>query len=47
MTKDCGLAGLRLGYAIGAESVIEALRRAQPPWSVNALAQAAGVAALA
>ncbi len=46
MTKDFGLAGLRLGYAIGEEKVIERLRRIQPPWSVNALAQAAGVAAL-
>jgi len=46
LTKDCGLAGLRLGYAVGPEPVIEALRRVQPPWSVNALAQAAGVAAL-
>jgi L-threonine-O-3-phosphate decarboxylase len=46
MTKDYGLAGLRLGYAVGNERVIALLRRAQPPWSVNALAQAAGVAAL-
>jgi len=46
MTKDFALAGLRLGYAVGAERLITALRRAQPPWSVNALAQAAGVAAL-
>jgi threonine-phosphate decarboxylase len=46
LTKDCGLAGLRLGYAVGTEEVIVALRRTQPPWSVNALAQAAGVAAL-
>ena len=47
MTKDFGLAGLRLGYAAGPEPLIEGLRRVQPPWSVNALAQAAGVAALA
>jgi histidinol-phosphate/aromatic aminotransferase/cobyric acid decarboxylase-like protein len=46
MTKDFGLAGLRLGYAIGAPRLIAALRAAQPPWSVNALAQAAGVAVL-
>jgi histidinol-phosphate aminotransferase len=46
MTKDYCLAGLRLGYAVGATRLIAALRRAQPPWSVNALAQAAGVAAL-
>jgi threonine-phosphate decarboxylase len=46
LTKDCGLAGVRLGYAVGAEPVIEALRRVQPPWSVSAVAQAAGLAAL-
>jgi histidinol-phosphate aminotransferase len=46
MTKAYALAGLRLGYAVGAPDVLAALRRARPPWSVNALAQAAGVAAL-
>jgi len=46
MTKAYALAGLRLGYAVGSADVLEALRRARPPWSVNALAQAAGVAAL-
>jgi L-threonine-O-3-phosphate decarboxylase len=46
MTKDFALAGLRLGYALGAEEVIASLAQVRPPWSVNALAQAAGVAAL-
>jgi histidinol-phosphate/aromatic aminotransferase/cobyric acid decarboxylase-like protein len=46
MTKDFGLAGLRLGYAVGDEEVLELLRTVQPPWSVNAMAQAAGTAAL-
>ncbi|MFQ5856527.1 MAG: pyridoxal phosphate-dependent aminotransferase [Anaerolineae bacterium] len=46
MTKDYALAGLRLGYAVGHEAVIAALARVRPPWNVNALAQAAGVAAL-
>ena len=46
LTKDYALAGLRLGYAAGSEAVIAALSQARPPWSVNALAQAAGVAAL-
>ncbi len=46
MTKAHALAGLRLGYAVGHKEVIDALRRVQPPWSVNALAQAAGLAAL-
>jgi threonine-phosphate decarboxylase len=46
MTKDFGLAGVRLGYAVGPEPIVEALRRVQPPWSVSAPAQAAGAAAL-
>jgi len=46
MTKDFGLAGLRVGYAVGAEEVIALLRRVQPPWSVNALAQAAATTSL-
>jgi L-threonine-O-3-phosphate decarboxylase len=46
MTKDFGLAGLRLGYAVGDERTIGSLRQVQPPWSVNAPAQAAGTAAL-
>lgn len=47
MTKDYALAGLRLGYAVGDERIIAALGRTLPPWNVNALAQAAGLAALA
>ncbi len=46
MTKDFGLAGLRLGYAVGDERLLARLQEVQPPWSVNALAQAAGVTAL-
>jgi histidinol-phosphate/aromatic aminotransferase/cobyric acid decarboxylase-like protein len=46
MTKDYALAGLRLGYAVGHPDVIEAVRRVRPAWNVNALAQAAGAAAL-
>ncbi|HTU19880.1 MAG TPA: histidinol-phosphate transaminase [Gemmataceae bacterium] len=46
MTKEFALAGLRLGYAVGAEEAIASLARVRPPWSVNALAQAAGIAAL-
>lgn len=46
MTKAYALAGLRLGYAVGSPEILDALRRARPPWSVNALAQAAGIAAL-
>jgi histidinol-phosphate/aromatic aminotransferase/cobyric acid decarboxylase-like protein len=47
MTKDYALAGLRLGYLVGAESLIETVASVRPAWNVNALAQAAGLAALA
>lgn len=46
MTKAWGLAGLRLGYALGGRDVIDPLRAAKAPWNVNACAQAAGLAAL-
>lgn len=46
MTKDYGLAGLRLGYLLAAPEVLAAVRRLQPEWSVSAAAQAAGIAAL-
>lgn len=46
MTKDFALAGLRLGFAAAVPRLIEQLAMVQPPWSVNAMAQAAGVAAL-
>lgn len=46
LTKDFALAGLRLGYAIGDEKIIQRLREFQPPWSVNNAALAAGEAAL-
>jgi histidinol-phosphate aminotransferase len=44
--KIYGLAGLRLGYAFGAPELISYLERARPTFNVNALAQAAGLAAL-
>ncbi len=46
MTKDYGLTGLRLGYILGASELLRPLRVLQPPWSVNACAQAAGEEAL-
>jgi histidinol-phosphate aminotransferase len=46
MTKDYGLAGLRLGYAIASAEIIATLERIRPPWSVNVVAQGAGIAAL-
>jgi histidinol-phosphate aminotransferase len=46
LTKSHGLAGLRLGYLLADREIVDALGRHQPPWSVNSLAQAAGLAAL-
>lgn len=46
MTKDYGLAGLRLGYAIANREIIDALRRVRLPWNVNIMAQKAGIIAL-
>ena len=47
MTKDYALTALRLGYAVSSPAVIARLATLQPDWSVNGLAQAAGVVALA
>jgi histidinol-phosphate aminotransferase len=46
MTKDYALAGVRLGYALGHPDVIAALYSVRIPWSVSAVAQVAGIAAL-
>jgi histidinol-phosphate/aromatic aminotransferase/cobyric acid decarboxylase-like protein len=46
LTKDYALTGLRLGYALATAPVCAALDAVRPPWSVNAVAQAAGLAAL-
>ena len=47
MTKDYALTALRLGYAVASEAVIARLAALQPDWSVNGLAQAAGLVAIA
>jgi histidinol-phosphate aminotransferase len=47
MTKDYALTGLRLGYSLATEEVTRRLAAFQPDWSVNGLAQAAGLVALA
>ncbi|WP_276309115.1 aminotransferase class I/II-fold pyridoxal phosphate-dependent enzyme [Herpetosiphon llansteffanensis] len=47
LTKSYALAGLRLGYVVAQPSIIQALQRWQPQWSVNSLAQAAGLAIMA
>lgn len=46
MTKDHALAGVRLGYLVADPDLISAVGRLQPAWSVNAVAQAVGLATL-
>ncbi len=45
-SKAYGLAGLRLGYAIAPPECIGLMNRVRQPFNVNAMAMAAGVAAL-
>lgn len=45
-SKIHGLAGLRLGYGLGEETLICALEKIRQPFNVNAVAQAAALAAL-
>ena len=44
LTKTWGLAGLRVGYAVGDATVLAVLREAQPLWSVSSPALAAAIA---
>ncbi len=46
MSKAYGLAGLRVGYAVGPRATISAMRKVALPFGVNVLAQAAALAAL-
>ena len=46
LSKGYSLAGLRLGYGIGAPALIAALQKARDSYNVDALAQAAAEAAL-
>ena len=46
-TKLYGMAGVRLGYCLSADTaLLDAMRQAGQPWAVSSLAQAAGIAAL-
>ena len=45
-SKAWGLAGLRLGYLIASREIVTTVRRVMISYSVNAVAQAAGAAAL-
>ena len=45
-TKAFGLTGLRIGYGVSSEEIVELLHNAKIPWNTNCLGQAAAVAAL-
>ncbi|MDA0321273.1 MAG: histidinol-phosphate transaminase [Verrucomicrobia bacterium] len=45
-SKTYGLAGLRIGYAVAPPDLIQLLQRVRQPFNVNAMAQAAAIAAL-
>jgi len=46
MSKAFGLAGLRIGYAIGAPDLVAAVEKSRGPYKVNAVAARAAVTAL-
>src|SRR5690606_34282864 len=45
-SKIYGLAGLRIGYGVGSQAVVDLLNRVRQPFNVNNLALAAAAAAL-
>jgi threonine-phosphate decarboxylase len=46
LTKFYGFPGLRLGYLVANESIVNKLMRYKEPWTVNTIAQVAGMAAI-
>ena len=46
LTKSFGLAGIRIGYGAATKQIIIILQKLKIPWSVNALAQEAGLIAI-
>ncbi len=46
MTKFYALTGLRLGYGVFPSGLVEVMQQQKEPWSVNILAQRAGVVAM-
>lgn len=46
LTKSFALAGIRIGYAGSSKEIITILHNIKIPWSVNALAQEAGIIAI-
>jgi histidinol-phosphate aminotransferase len=45
-SKVYGLAGMRVGYGVGSDSLVKLLYRVRPPFDVSVLAQAAALGAL-
>lgn len=45
-SKSYGLAGVRVGYAVGSKEVVDYLHKIRQPFNVNSIAQAAATAAL-
>ena len=46
LTKSFGIPGIRIGYAISSKNIISIMKKIKIPWSVNSLAQDAGITAL-
>jgi histidinol-phosphate/aromatic aminotransferase/cobyric acid decarboxylase-like protein len=46
LTKDHAIAGLRLGYVLASADLAGRLEARRPPWMTNAIAEAAGIAAV-
>jgi histidinol-phosphate/aromatic aminotransferase/cobyric acid decarboxylase-like protein len=45
-SKAFGLAGLRIGFAVGPEELVHEVEKSRGPYKVNSIAEAAGIAAL-
>lgn len=46
LTKSFGIPGIRIGYAAASKQIIDTLKKIKIPWSVNILAQEAGLVAI-
>jgi len=46
MTKFYALSGMRIGYGIFPQNILDTVKKHKEPWTVNTIAQTAGIAAL-
>lgn len=46
MTKFYALSGMRIGYGVFPLAILDTIRRHKEPWTINTIAQIAGIAAL-